>query len=160
MGSFVATVQIAAPVERVFAAAVDIPNAPQRVPSIRRVEMLTSGPVRVGTRWRETRVMFKREATEELQVTGMEPNRSFGVGCTSCGCQYESTFRFVGEGRGTRVELEVRYRALTLAAKLMAPLAWLMAGAMRKMIQQDLDELKASIEGSGAALATGQAGAS
>jgi len=54
---------IAAPPMRVFAAASDFRNAPQRIHGIKKVEMLSTGPVGVGTRFKETRVLFKKEAT-------------------------------------------------------------------------------------------------
>jgi len=113
---------------------------------IERIEVLTDGPVGVGTRFRETRILFKREATEEMEFTAFEPGVSYSVGCESCGCRYDTRFDFVPEGGGTRVEMRMETKALTFGAKLMSPLAKLMAGAMRKMLENDLSEVKATAE--------------
>ena len=64
--SFTLSRHVETPVDRVFEVFSDIPRSHEMVDQIVRIEMLTDGPVGVGTRWRETRMMFKREATEEL----------------------------------------------------------------------------------------------
>lgn len=55
---------IAAAPERVFRVATDIPRWPTTVAAIARFDMPTPGPVALGTRFRETRTMFGREATQ------------------------------------------------------------------------------------------------
>jgi uncharacterized membrane protein len=137
---------VAAPVERVFALGTDIENWPQYIKGIKRVELLTEGPFRVGTRFRETRLMHGREATEEMEVTAVEPGRGYTLGCTSCGCQYRSEFRFQPEGGGTRVTMDFEARPLSLFARLMSPLAWLMKGMVRKCVEEDLRDLKSHAE--------------
>lgn len=143
------SITVAAPPDHVFAIFTDLAGAPDRISGIKKVELLTPGPVRVGTKWRETRVFGKREATEVLEVTELRPNESFGVGCTSCGCRYDSTFRFERAGSGTKVTATMQGTALTLPAKLFAPLfgAW-MRGMMTKCVQQDLGDAKRAAEAS------------
>ena len=146
MASFSESVLINAPQETVFQACSDFANAPSRIPGIKRVEMLTSGPVGVGTRFKETRVMFKREATEEMEVTKFDRPRSYTLGCQSCGCVFESTCRCEPEAGGTRVTLDFNTKAVSLMAKLMTPLSWLMMGSMKKCIMKDFEDIKASVE--------------
>ena len=81
------SITVAAPPERMFAIFTDLEGAPGRIRGIKKVELLTPGPVRVGTKWRETRVFGKREATEVLEVTEFVPGRTFSVGSSSCGCR-------------------------------------------------------------------------
>lgn len=138
--------QIAAPVAKVFQLASDAPNWAGRIKGITKVEMLTDGPVGVGTRFRETRRMFGKNATEEMEFTAFEPNRGYTLGCQSCGCQYASTFRFEEADGGTRVTMDFDAKPLLFFAKLMSPLGWLMMGSMKKCIQRDLDDLKALAE--------------
>jgi hypothetical protein len=69
--------KIAAPVERVWAAATDVAGACDRMSGVERIELLTDGPFRVGTRWRETRVALDRTATEEMLVVECEVPRCF-----------------------------------------------------------------------------------
>ena len=58
------TIDTHLPLDDAFAFVSDFANAPKRIKSILRVNVLTPGPVGVGTRFTETRVMFGREATE------------------------------------------------------------------------------------------------
>lgn len=135
-----------APLERVFARASDIENAPEMIPAIRKIEMLTPGPVRVGTRFRETRVVFGREHTETLEVTGFDPPRSYTVGCESCGCRYESRFSFRPKDGGTDVEMTFEATPLTFFAKVMGVLMRPMTKKMAEHCAKDLDSIVAAAE--------------
>jgi hypothetical protein len=137
---------IAASPEEVFDLFADLRQAPGRIRAIKRLEVLTEGPIRAGTRFRETREMFGREATEEMEVTALERPSFYGVGCESCGCRYVSTFRFLPADGGTRVTIDFEGQPLTLMAKLMSPLVWLMLGSVRKCVEQDADDLKRILE--------------
>jgi carbon monoxide dehydrogenase subunit G len=138
---------INAPVEKVFAVASDVEHAPEVISTITKMEVLTDGPVGVGTRFRETRVMFGKEATEEMEFSVFDPPRSYTLVADSHGCHYVSTFRFTPEGAGTRVDFEFTGDAHSFGAKVMsAVMGPLMKGTMRKMLAKDLGELKRSIE--------------
>jgi carbon monoxide dehydrogenase subunit G len=134
---------INAPVEKVFAVASDVEHATEVISAITKMEVLTAGPVGVGTRFRETRVMFGKEATEEMEFTAFDPPRSYTLVADSHGCHYVSTFRFTPEGAGTRVDFEFTGDAHSFGAKVMsAVMGPLMKGTMRKMLAKDLLELK------------------
>ena len=135
-----------APVDKVFATCTDFANLPERIEGIQSVEMLSDGPVGVGTRFRETRIMFKREATEEMEVSAFERNHSYTLACDSCGCAYEFTHRFKPDGDATVLEMEMQTRPISFFAKLMSPLGNLMMGTMKKCIVKDMDDLRSSIE--------------
>lgn len=96
------------------------------------VGILTEGPQREGTRFRETRKMFGRESTEELQMTRWITNELFTVFADSCGADFQSTFRVCQPGRGTLVELELSTRPRTFRARLMSPLQKPMSSGMKK----------------------------
>ncbi len=147
MASLSITKHIAAPPERVFQLSTDLEHWAERISAIVRVSKLTDGPVGAGTRFRETRVVFKKESTEEMEFTAFEPGQSYSVGCESCGCRYDTRFDFVPDQGGTRVEMTLETKPLTFFAKVMSPIGLLMAGSMRKMIEKDLDDLKAAAEG-------------
>ncbi|HEX4607664.1 MAG TPA: SRPBCC family protein [Urbifossiella sp.] len=147
MPGFAFTTLIAAPVPAVFAAFIDFGNAPSRVKDIVRLEVLTSGPVGVGTKFKETRVMFGREATETMELTAFEPNQLFELTAASCGAEFRTRFTFSPDGPGTRVGVEVQTAAKSFYAKLFRPLAYLMMGTMKSCIRRDIDQIKASVEG-------------
>ena len=44
-----------APIEKVFRYFSDVEHAPAHVSGIKRIDMLTTGPIGLGSRWRETR---------------------------------------------------------------------------------------------------------
>ena len=151
MPRFTMAKQVHAPPDIVFDVFADLDRAAERIDQIQKIEKLTDGPTGLGTRWRETRRVFKKEATEEMEMTGFDPGRSYTVGCDSCGSEYACTYRFEPEGDGTRVECDVEYRPVTFFARLMAPLSWIMMGFMKKCMEKDFDQLKAAAEFGGAA---------
>jgi uncharacterized membrane protein len=132
-----------APIQHVFAAFSDFENAAERVKEIESVEMLTDGPVGVGTRFRETRLIFGREASEELEVTKFVAPESMAIEAVSCGSHYRTDFGFQTlEGGRTQVDVLLRVTPRTLIAKMMKPLAFLMKRTMRKMLDADFEQIK------------------
>ncbi|MEL7498555.1 MAG: SRPBCC family protein [Planctomycetota bacterium] len=140
------TKQIEAPISQVFEVFSDFPNCHQHIDGIERIEMLTAGPVGVGTTFKETRVMFGRESTEEMTVTAFQPDQHYVVEADSCGAHFVSKFQFSKTDTGTMVTVRLHTTALTLFAKLMSPISRMMAGTMKKMIMADVDQLKTRCE--------------
>lgn len=152
MAQFTVTKYFDAPPAVAFEYATNLEKAAERIEGIQKLEVLTEGPVGVGTRFRETRVMFKREATEEMEITKFSPPTSYEVEATSHGCHYHTIFTFTPKGEGTEVELVFNAHALTMTAKIMSfVMAPLMRSAM-KCIGQDLDDLARAIVEDGAAV--------
>jgi len=149
MATFHLTQYIEAPPRKVFELASDFASAPDYINGIARVEMLTDGPVGVGTRFRETRVMFKREATEEMEITGFDPPRSYTLGCQSCGCRYTSRFEFLPRDNGTQVKMRFDAEPLTFMAKVLSVILRPMMKACVKACAKDLDDLRRAAEGDG-----------
>ncbi|MGH3367014.1 MAG: SRPBCC family protein [Nocardioidaceae bacterium] len=148
MASVTTQRRIAAPVERVWAVATDIPGSAETITGINHVEMLSEGDFGVGTRWRETRTMLGREATEEMWVTSVDPVRSYTVEAESHGMHYVSTFRFlpVDESQ-TEVVLvfsgEPQGTGARLVAAVTGPLA---KRSVAKALRSDLDDLAETAE--------------
>lgn len=138
--------QIEAEPEQVFLLFTDIEKFPENLSGIERVELLTAGPVGVGTRFKETRIMFKRETTEEMEVTRFDPGKEVALGSKSCGSTFETSFKISPSGSGSSVDVTMECRPVTLFAKLMSPLSKLMAGSIRKLVDKDLEEMKAIAE--------------
>ena len=137
------TKRIAAPVERVFDVATDFTRAAEHIRGIEKIELLTNGPIGVGTRWCETRKVMGSQSTDTLEIVGFDRPRSYSVGSESCGAYFESTFRFTSDGTGTLLTLDVRTEARSLLAKLMSPLSNLMCGKMMsEMLQDDLNDIQ------------------
>jgi hypothetical protein len=136
---------IAAPREAVFRAALEIERWPERIPDILKLEKLTPGPVVVGTRFRETRKMFGKEATEEMTFAEIDTPNAYTLTAHNCGCDYIMKHLFVDAEGGTRMTLSFRGVPRSLFAKLSSPMLLLMKGMMRKKLQADLDALAKSL---------------
>lgn len=145
--------RIDAPIETVFETATDLQRAAEHMRGIERIELETTLPVCVGTRWRETRKMLGREDTQTLEITAFNPPNGYTIGCENCGSYFESEFRFEpAAGSMTDVTLDVRCEARSLLAKLMSPISNLMFGkVMRTCMEDDLEDLARVSESKAAA---------
>ena len=139
-----------APLAQVFARFTDLTNAPAMIPAIKKIEILTPGPIGAGTRFRETRVMFGKEAAATMEISTFDPPRSYCVEADSGGSHFATTFTFEPAGSSaTRVAMHFGCQAQTLGAKLLTPLSLLMMGFMRKALGADMDSMKAAAERAG-----------
>lgn len=139
---------INAPRERAFAIFSDIPNAPSRIPEITKVEMLTEGPVGVGTKWRETRVVFGKEHAETMEITEFRAPEFYAAGANSCGSVYRATFEFRSiSPESTEVTFTFGAQPQTIMARIMsAVMGPMMKGMMRKCLAADLASLARASE--------------
>jgi uncharacterized membrane protein len=133
---------IAAPPERVFEVATDLGSLPATMSGIDTVEVLSEGPFGEGTRWRETRTLYGKQATEEMWVTGFDPPRSYVVEAESHGAHYRTEITFVPDGGATRVTFVFGARPVSFLARLFSVLTRMMMKSVRKALAQDLEDLK------------------
>lgn len=132
----------------------DLSAMEKNIPSIVRVEVLSpaSAQFGVGTIWRETRLMWGREETEEMSVVSHNPSDfEYTVEAESCGCRMRTTVQAVevedSAADFTRVVMTTHSVPLTCFAKVMVWLTgWLMNGLMRTCLEQDLQAQKHAIE--------------
>ncbi len=137
---------INAPIHVTFAIFSDIAALPQHVDGIQAVEILSDVTEGQGTCWRETRVMFGQQATEEMEISTFHPNQGYEVLASSHGMDYHSTYTFVERDGGTLVQMDFAGAPKTLVAKLMSPLGALMSGSTKQALEADMDNLKAVCE--------------
>lgn len=137
---------IAASPEAVFDALTDLEGTADRIQGIESLEVLTEGPVGVGTRFRETRTMFGREATEEMEFSVFERPGRYVLVAESHGMRYETEHLVEAVDGGSRVTLRFQGEPQTTGAKIMSAMSGLFMGAARKAMQQDLADLKRSLE--------------
>ncbi|MEV4916048.1 SRPBCC family protein [Streptomyces tirandamycinicus] len=145
--------RIAASVDRVWDALTDVEGSQHVLSGVERVEKLTEGAFGVGTRWRETRRMFGKEATEEMRVTASEPPRRFVVEADSHGTHYVSEFVLRADGPETTT-VRMTFSGSTpggvagLLAKVLGPIG---ERAVAKAVAKDLADVAAAVEGQGGA---------
>jgi uncharacterized membrane protein len=136
-----------APQARVFDVFSDLTQAQARVSSIKQLELLTDGPIATGTRWRETRVMFGKEAKEEMEIAGFFAPNFYEAVAQSHGSTYRSRFDFAPDGHATRVTMTFTSSPESLGAKVMtAVLGGYMMKSVGKLMRRDMEDLKAVAE--------------
>lgn len=149
MKPIVSSIHIDAPPEQVYAEITDLERAPERISGIKKLEVLTEGPFGPGTRFRETRVMFGKEATEEMEVSEVDPGRGYIVEAESCGCRYRSGFTLIPEGGGTDLEFTFHATPTGLMGRVMSAVMMpVMKRSMCKLLRQDMEDIKRSCEAS------------
>jgi uncharacterized protein YndB with AHSA1/START domain len=141
--------RIDAPVDRVFELFTDIEHIPERVSGIHRIEVVTSGGFRLGTRWRETREIMGHHVTEEMEITAFERNRTFTITNDNRGTRVDTQFRFALVNRATTVSVECTLDPQSFPARLLSPIGWALEGTIREAIARDLDDLKRAVESRG-----------
>ncbi|MFC5215202.1 SRPBCC family protein [Streptomyces coerulescens] len=113
------------------------------------VDVLTEGAFGVGTRWRETRRMFGKEATEEMWVTLCEPPERYVVEAESHGTHYVSEWALRPDGPSATT-VRMTFTGVTsggVAGVLARILGGIGSRAVSKAIAKDLDDIAAAVEG-------------
>ncbi len=140
---------ISAPPAAVWKVITDIEHSEAIIGGIDRVEILepATGPSIVGLKWRETRTMFGKAATEVMWITDAEEASHYDTRAESHGAVYTTQLGLEEvEGR-TRLTMTFNGEPQTTGAKLMWALTgWMAKGSMRKALKQDLADIKAAVE--------------
>lgn len=145
--------RIAAPVGRVWEALTDLEGSPRVISGIESVEMLSEAPFGVGTRWRETRRIFGKEATEEMWVTAAEAPKRYVVEADSRGVHYTSEFTLAPEqddpaATTVRLTLDSETEKKRLSGTMGKFLGGIGSKAVAKSLSKDLEDVAAFVESS------------
>ncbi|MEX0171662.1 SRPBCC family protein [Streptomyces sp. LMG1-1-1.1] len=141
--------RVAASPGRVWEAITDLRDLPRVLSGVERVEVLTEGVFGVGTRWRETRRMLGKEATEEMTVTECEAPDRYVTVAESHGMHYVSALSLTSDGGGgttLRMAFSARPaqgRTPGLVARLLARFG---AKAVAKALAKDLSDIANAVE--------------
>jgi carbon monoxide dehydrogenase subunit G len=144
------TKHIAAPPERVWSILTDLDDSPRTISAITSVERLSADQgLQVGTRWRETRTMFGKEATEVMEVTAVDPGSSYVVEAESGNVHYRSRLSVEPSGEGSVLTMTFHGEPRGALTKFVAAtVGKLMQGATRKALAKDLDDIARAAESS------------
>lgn len=140
---------INAPPDRVWRVITDLERSPEVISGITAVERLDSGSdFAVGTTWRETRIMFGREATEVMEIVAVDEGRSYTAAADGRGARYRSTLSVSPAEGGSTLTMTFGAEPTGPVARILgATVGRLFAGATRKAIEQDLEDIAAAAEG-------------
>lgn len=135
--------------DRVWSVLTDLESAPDTLSGVTSIEVLTDGPYRVGTRWRETRTVLGRKETQEMRVAAVQAPRSTRIEATAGGVDYVTTFDLVPQHPGTR--LTMRFEGVQPEANPLQRAMWAIMGPIgaritRKVMASDLDDIVAAAE--------------
>ncbi|MDE2983938.1 MAG: SRPBCC family protein [Gemmatimonadota bacterium] len=136
---------IRAPAAAVFETVANATNYTKAVPEIVKVEFLTDQRSGAGTRFRETRVMGRREATTELEVTEYVANERIRLISDAGGTVWDTLFTVtpVEDGDATRLDLVMEARPYRMLSRI---LVLLTKGIVAKAVARDMDAVKAHLE--------------
>ncbi|MEU9996049.1 SRPBCC family protein [Streptomyces sp. NPDC048370] len=141
--------RVEAPPGPVWEVLTDLREMPRILNGVERVEVLTEGGFGVGTRWRETRRMMGKEATEEMTVTEAEPPDRYVTVADSHGMHYVSEIALRPAGTGATT-VRMTFSATPAEGNRMGFLAKLLSGlgakAVSRALAKDLDDVAASVE--------------
>lgn len=127
----------------------DIEHSADTIRGIDKIEVLErpKGPSITGLKWRETRTMFGREATEVMWVTDAKEPEHYDTRAESHGSVYVTRLSVGPIGDGARLTMAFEGVPQTFGSRLMWALTgWMARGAMRKALQADLEDIKAAAE--------------
>jgi carbon monoxide dehydrogenase subunit G len=132
MTQYKSQIKINAPKELVFQTVAHIENFSKAIPHIIKVEFLSEIHSGVGTRFKETRLMNKREASTELEVTQYLENESIRLVSDAGGTIWDTEFKVKEADDG--VELR-----MVMDAKPKHILARFTTSLIKNMLQKALD---------------------
>ncbi len=133
---------VARPPKEVFDFITASENAPKIVQSVTSMVKLTEGPVRVGTRYRETRLMNGKEQQAELEIVEFEPTQKYAMQNVTSGIETVYRYKIQPERDGTRIDLVCEVKAKGIK-KLMLPLV---VSILKKEDGDHLQRVKKALE--------------
>lgn len=139
---------INAPRERIWHIITDFDTWADTISNIVAVEVIDkpeSGVV--GLKWRETRLMFGKEADETMWITAAEPNNWYETRAENHGAIYTTRLSLEESGDSVTLTMTFSSKATTIVAKLMSIMGFAFQGTMRKLLQEDLADIRRAAEG-------------
>ena len=139
---------VAAP-EAVWSVVADIRNAASVISGIKEIEILetAAGPSMVGVKWKETREWMGRDAVEVMWITDACAPLFYETRAESHGSVYQSRLDLEPTPAGTRLTMQFNCQPSTLTAKVLWILTgWMAKKSLRKIIDQDLEDIKVAVE--------------
>ncbi|MDX1435188.1 MAG: SRPBCC family protein [Anaerolineales bacterium] len=142
MAGFESKTVINRPIDEVFAIISDPTQGVNLVDNIIKCEKISDGPVGVGTRFMETRLMGGQEAQAELVIRAYNPPNQVTIGSDAEGVTANYHYKLAASGDGTEVHWECELQAVGLR-RMMLPM---LAGIMKIQDGDHLDKVKTALE--------------
>ncbi len=142
------SIEISKPKEDVWRVITDIEHCQGRISSIIAIEVLEKPEAGlVGFKWKETRKMFGKEATEIMWITDSVENEFYSTRAESHGSVYVSRLSLAESAGMTTLTMSFSGEAQTLVARILSALMGiLIKSSMKKELQKDLVDIKNYLE--------------
>jgi len=142
------SIEISKPKEDVWKVIADIENCQGRISSIIAIEVLEKPETGfVGFKWKETRKMFGKEATEIMWITDSVENEYYVTRAESHGSVYVSRLSLAESAGITTLTFSFSGEAQSLVARIFSALMGvLIKSSMKKELQKDLVDIKNYVE--------------
>ncbi len=131
------TIHLDKPVEQVFAFLMDTTQLTTWQTNLIKIDKITEGPLRMGSRFQEVRRLGRRESEIQGEITAFEPNKRFETR-TLTKPQVTVSYFLEPENGGTRV----KHRFVMLTSGFMRLLEPMIAKSIREDNELDFNNLK------------------
>jgi len=141
-------IEIKAPKEKVWKVITDIENSVNTISGIEKIEILNKPKdTVVGLKWKETRTIFGKSATETMWITEATENDYYKTRAESNGAIYQTILKLSEKENTTFLTMEFNSEAITIKGKIMAFIFGRMLNkTMKKLIKKDLIDIKTTVE--------------
>ena len=141
-------VEIEKPLEDVWKAIIDFKNCSNYIESIVKLEIIDEPKdTLIGFKWKETRVMFGKEATETMWITDYVENEFYQTRAESHGSIYISRLSIERVEKHSKLTMSFSADAQTFFVKIFSLcMGFVIKGSMKKALIKDLNDIKTHVE--------------
>jgi carbon monoxide dehydrogenase subunit G len=134
--------------EKVWNVITDIENSVNVISGIEKIDILEKPDQELsGLKWKETRTIFGKTATEVMWITDVKDNESYMTRAESHGQIYITKLSVSEKNGQTRLSMSFNSEPQSFGAKLMSGIMSLFfKGATKKALEKDLNDIKATLE--------------
>jgi uncharacterized protein YndB with AHSA1/START domain len=131
----------------VWNAITNIEKAADFISGIEKIEVVEKPATGlVGLKWRETRMYFGKPATVEILIVDAVEYEFYKTRAESDGYLFLSTMGLSENSNGITLTSTHDYKPQTTVAKLKSVSMILFKGMIKKILQQDLNDIKSAVE--------------
>lgn len=141
-------IEIEKPKEIIWSAITDIENCRNMISGIIDLSIL-SQPTEgiVGLKWRETRLMFGKEADEIMWITESVENEYYMTRAESHGSVYITKLSLTQTENNSILTMSFSGVAQTMTSKILSTcMAIFIKGSLKKALRNDLEDIKRHVE--------------
>lgn len=141
-------VEIKKPIEDAWNVITDFKNCSNYISSIISLEIIDEPQgTLIGFKWKETREMFGKEATETMWITDYVENEYYQTRAESHGSIYITRLSIKQVENHTTLTMSFTAEAQTFFVKIFsACMGFVIKGSMKKALIKDLDDIKTHVE--------------